>query len=79
MRIPFTVEASLLTDRPVPRWLLPIPFLWSLVGLSAAVQLGVLEDYGLPVAGVAGTAALLARDSRHGRAPGAGARPRSGP
>ncbi|HEU4382568.1 MAG TPA: DUF6064 family protein [Anaeromyxobacteraceae bacterium] len=58
----FTFGMLLLTDRPVPRWLLPIPFLWSLVGLSAAAQLGVLEDYGLPVAGILGTGALLVRD-----------------
>ena len=30
-----------------------IPFLWSLVGLAAAVQLGMSEDLGLPIAGVA--------------------------
>ena len=60
----FTFGVLLLTDRPVPRWLLPIPVLWSLVGLSAAIQLGVPEDFGLPVAGLAGTAALLIRDRR---------------
>ena len=30
-----------------------IPFLWSLVGLAAALQLGIPEDLGLPIAGVA--------------------------
>ncbi len=67
----FTFGLLLLTDRPVPRWLLPIPFLWSLIGLSAAAQLGVPEDWGLPLAGVAGTAALVLRDRRKGRAPDA--------
>jgi hypothetical protein len=27
--------------------------LWSLVGLAAAVQLGISEDFGLPVAAIA--------------------------
>ena len=29
-----------------------IPFLWSLVGLAAALQLGIPEDLGLPIVGV---------------------------
>ena len=33
-------------------WLSIIPLLWSLVGLAAALQLGVPEDLGLPVAGL---------------------------
>jgi hypothetical protein len=33
-------------------WLSIIPFLWCLVGLAAAVQLGISEDFGLPVAGI---------------------------
>jgi hypothetical protein len=38
------------------RWALRlsiIPILWSLVGLAAAVQLGISEDFGLPVAAIA--------------------------
>jgi hypothetical protein len=58
----FTLGALLLTERPVPRWLLPIPFLWSLVGISAAALLGVPEDWGLPVAGIVTVAALAIRD-----------------
>ena len=34
-------------------WLSVIPFLWSLIGLAAALQLGMSEDLGLPIAGVA--------------------------
>lgn len=32
-------------------WLSVIPLLWSIVGLAAALQLGIPEDLGLPVAG----------------------------
>jgi len=35
-----------------------IPILWSLVGLAAAVQLGIPEDFGLPVAALALVIAL---------------------
>jgi hypothetical protein len=54
----FTFALLLLADRVGPT-LFAIPFLWSLVGVSAAVQLGMGEDYGLAVAGVAGTALLV--------------------
>ena len=43
-----------------PRWYVYlIPFLWSLLGFSAAVQLGIKEDFGLVVAGITGTLFLL--------------------
>ncbi len=70
----FTFAILLLADAPVPVALYAIPFLWSLLGASAASQLGIREDWGLAVAGVAGTALLVARRRRrhaaeaHGRA-----------
>jgi hypothetical protein len=57
----FTFGVLLLADVRVPRWLLPIPLLWSIVGLSAALNLGIREDLGLAVAGLVGTAILLAQ------------------
>jgi hypothetical protein len=56
----FTYAVLLLARAPVPRRLLPIPLLWSAVGVSAAVSLGMREDLGLAVAGLVGTALLLA-------------------
>jgi hypothetical protein len=50
-------------------WLSIIPVLWSLVGLAAAVQLGIPEDLGLPVAGavlIAVLAKLRDRDAMAG-------------
>ena len=41
-------------------WLSVIPVLWSMVGLAAALQLGIPEDLGLPVAGAALIAVLAA-------------------
>lgn len=67
----FTFGVLLLAEA-VPPSLLAIPFLWSLVGLSAAIQLGMKEDLGLVVAGLAATPWLLA--CRPGRAGGPGGR-----
>ena len=50
----FTFGLLLLATAPVPGYLLIIPFLWSVIGTSAAVQLGVPQDYGLSVAAVLG-------------------------
>jgi hypothetical protein len=48
----FTFGMLLWTIRKVPFVVLIIPFLWSLVGFSAAVTLGMHEDFGLIVAGI---------------------------
>lgn len=53
----FTLGLLLWTEQRVPAFLMIIPLAWSLVGTSAALQLGVREDLGLVVAGV--LAALL--------------------
>jgi Family of unknown function (DUF6064) len=49
---------------PPPWWLLVVPLLWVLVGSSAAFALGIREDFGLLVAGIAASAWLWHR-SRH--------------
>jgi hypothetical protein len=45
-------------------WLSIIPVMWSLVGLAAAVQLGIPEDLGLPVVGAVLVAVLATQRSR---------------
>lgn len=60
----FTFGMLLWTKERVPPWLLVIPVLWSLIGFSAALTLGMFEDSGLLVAGVGGTLLLLYRDRR---------------
>jgi len=49
----FTFGLMLLTTTRVPRWLLVIPFAWSLIGGSAAFLLGVPQDWFLLVSGIA--------------------------
>lgn len=48
----FTIGMLLLVRGNWVAWLSIIPLLWSLVGLAAALQLGMFEDLALPVAGV---------------------------
>jgi hypothetical protein len=45
----FTLGMMVLAERPVPALLLVVPIAWSVIGTTAAVKLGVVEDYGLPV------------------------------
>ncbi|HEX9109016.1 MAG TPA: DUF6064 family protein [Longimicrobiales bacterium] len=44
--------------------LLVVPLAWSVLGIVAALSWGVLEDLGLPVAGVCGTAIVLIHNGR---------------
>ncbi len=58
----FTFGLLLWTTKRVPKYVLIIPFLWSLVGTMAAVKLGVREDIGLFVAGITTVILLIVRD-----------------
>lgn len=65
----FTFGLLLFTQKPLPGWLLIIPGLWSLVGFVAVIKLGMLEDTGLLVAGLVGTAMLIYRNHTKDREP----------
>jgi hypothetical protein len=60
----FTFGVLLWCQRRVPAWLLIIPGLWALIGLSAAISLGVPEDVGLFVAGAVAIPMLVRRGRR---------------
>lgn len=60
----FTFGMLLLTASRLPKYLLVIPALWSLIGFAAALTLGITEDIGLLVAGVLGTALIIVRDRK---------------
>jgi len=64
----FSFGVLLLTSKPVPRWLLVLPLLWSLVGGSAAFLLGVPQDWPLLFSGLT-VALLILRDRRRSAAP----------
>ena len=60
----FTFGLFLLTTEPIPRRLLVIPGVWSLIGGSAAFLLSVPQDWSLLVSGVTGLM-VLKRDRDH--------------
>ena len=60
----FTFGLLLWTTDRVPKVLLVIPFLWTLVGTSAAVNFQVIPDYGLGLAGVVGTLWVVLKDRK---------------
>jgi uncharacterized protein DUF6064 len=57
----FTLGLLLFASLPIPRLAFLVPLLWAAVGSLAAFSLGVVEDFGLLAAGIAGLAAVLSR------------------
>jgi hypothetical protein len=55
----FTFGLLLWSRVRVPRYVLAIPAAWSVVGTSAAVSLGIVEDLGLLVAALVGIVLLI--------------------
>ncbi len=61
----FTFGVLLLTASRMPKYLLIVPFAWAVTsGISAPLNFGIYEDFGLVAAGVVGTALLIWRDRR---------------
>ena len=58
----FTFALLLWTDRGVPPVIVVIPVLWSLIGSSAALSLGMKEDIGLLFAGLVGTLLIYVKN-----------------
>ena len=50
--------------RPVPRSVLLVPLVWTLVAMSAAIAFGIVEDFALPIAAVATLIVLRRRVTR---------------
>jgi hypothetical protein len=55
----FSFGLLLYSVHRIPWYVLLIPFLWSVVGFSAALNLNIKEDYGLVLAGLLSTIILL--------------------
>lgn len=55
----FTFGILLYSVHRIPWYIIIIPLLWSIVGFSAAMNLGIQEDYGLVMAGLLSAAILL--------------------
>jgi hypothetical protein len=63
----FTLGVLLWATRRVPWWVATIPLLWALIGSFAAFKLGIVQDYGLLIAGIV-AAAYFIMDRRTGKA-----------
>jgi len=62
----FTFGMLLLTTQRLLRWLLVIPFVWSLIGGSAAMGFGITQDWLLLVSGIIAVPLIVLRDrGRH--------------
>jgi hypothetical protein len=61
--VTFTCGLLLLTEQKVPKGLLILPFLYTLTGI-VWVSIGMWEDIGMILSGLAGTGWILYRDSR---------------
>ena len=57
----FTFGILMWFDKKIPLSILIIPFIWSIIGFFAALQLGVREDTGLIAAGILGTLMITLR------------------
>ena len=60
----FTFGILLWTLKKVAIYFVIIPFLWSIIGLSAAINIKVYEDFGLIVAGVIGLILLIINNKK---------------
>jgi hypothetical protein len=60
----FTLGMLLATEPPISRWLLVIPFIWSLIGGSAALLLHVPQDWFLLVSGLISVPMIAFRPQR---------------
>jgi hypothetical protein len=60
----FTFGILLWARNRIPLTLLIVPFLWSIVGFSAAINLGVVQDYGLFIAGLLGTVLIIIKNRK---------------
>jgi hypothetical protein len=60
----FTFGILLWSDKRVPLTILIIPFLWSIVGFTAALSLGIYEDIGLLVAGLVAVLSIMVRNRK---------------
>lgn len=60
----FTFGILLWTKNKIPFYILVIPFIWSIIGILAAVNLGIKEDFGLIAAGLIGSGLIITENIR---------------
>ena len=60
----FTFGMLLLVVKKIQFYFVVIPFLWAIIGLSAAINIRVYEDFGLIVSGVLGLMLILINNKK---------------
>jgi Family of unknown function (DUF6064) len=55
----FTFGVLLFLKNKISVWILIIPFVWSIIGFGAALNLSIYEDFGLLIAGLSGLYLLI--------------------
>jgi hypothetical protein len=60
----FTFGLLLWTDKKVAKYILVIPFIWSIIGFSAVIAFGMREDIGLLITALLGTIAIIFKDRK---------------
>ncbi len=60
----FTFGLFMLANPGIPKYLLAVPLVWSVIGFGAALNLGIAEDTGLLITGLTGAAVILGRELR---------------
>lgn len=60
----FTFGILLWADKALPKYILIIPLLWSLIGFNAALFLSIKEDYGLLIAGLVGAIMIIIKNRK---------------
>ena len=65
----FTFGLLLIADKKTPLLIFIIPILWSIIGLSAAINFGVAEDFGLIISGFLAFSMFLYRKKETNQKP----------
>jgi hypothetical protein len=60
----FTFGFLLLTNKKLPKYLLIIPTLWAVIGLSAALNFGVYQDFMMLIAAITADIILIKRKNK---------------
>lgn len=66
----YTFGILLLSKRKCPVVILIIPFIWSVIGFTAAFSFGIVEDTGLLVSGLLTSTLLFIKDRKNKQVPG---------
>lgn len=61
----FTFGVLLLADKKCPITILILPFLWSIIGFTAAFNFGIWEDTGLLIAGILTIILILTKNRKY--------------